>query len=120
MSKYHLINIYTKENSNTDCVVNVRSVEISNELGQSLPGLQICLNFARDSESESLAGRSKRSSSKVDFHVIRDPKVQELKNRWASKTMRKIFASSTLSYRSCILYQCLEIILTNYDQLLKK
>ena len=39
VSKYHLTNIFTKENSNTDCVVNVKSVEISNELGQSLPGL---------------------------------------------------------------------------------
>ena len=35
---YHLTNIYTKENSYTDCVVNEKSVEISNELGQSLPG----------------------------------------------------------------------------------
>ena len=39
MSKYHLTNIYTKENSNTDCVMNVKSAEISNKLGQSLPGL---------------------------------------------------------------------------------
>ena len=28
-----------KENSNIDCVSNVKSVEISNELGQSLPGI---------------------------------------------------------------------------------
>ena len=48
------------ESSNTDCVVNVKSVEISNELGQSLPGLQIDPNFAQNSESESLTGRSKR------------------------------------------------------------
>ena len=64
--KCHLSNIYTKENSNTDCVVNVKSVEISNELGQSLPGLQIY---------QSLTGRSKRISSKVDFNVIRDPNI---------------------------------------------
>ena len=34
VSKYHFTNIYMKENSNTDCVVNVKSVGISNELGQ--------------------------------------------------------------------------------------
>ena len=73
--KCHLSNIYTKENSNTDCVVNVKSVEISNELGQSLPGLQIYPNFAQNSESKSLTGRSKRISSKVDFNVIRDPNI---------------------------------------------
>ena len=56
-----------KEDSNTDCVVNVKSFEISNELGRSLLGLQIYPNFAQNSESESLAGRSKRISSKVDF-----------------------------------------------------
>ena len=75
MSKYHLTNIYTKENSNTDSVVNVKSVEICNELGQSLPGLQIYPNFAQNSESESLTGRSKRISSKVDFNAIRDPNI---------------------------------------------
>ena len=41
VSKYNLKKSYMKENSNTDCVVNVKSVEISNELGQCLPGLQI-------------------------------------------------------------------------------
>ena len=56
----NLTNIYMNESSNTDCVVNVKSVEISNELGQSLPGLQIDPNFAQNSESESLTGRSKR------------------------------------------------------------
>ena len=73
VSKYHLTNSYTKENSKIDCVVNVKSVEISNELGQSLPGLQIYPNFAQNSESESLTGRFKRISRKVDFNVIRDP-----------------------------------------------
>ena len=48
------------ESWNTDCVVNVKSVEISIELGQSLPGLQIYPNFAQNSESASLTGRSKR------------------------------------------------------------
>ena len=75
VSKYHLTNIYMKENSNTDCVANVNSVEISNELGKALPGLQIYPNFAQDSEPESLAGRSKRISSKTDFNVIRDPNI---------------------------------------------
>ena len=35
MSKYHLNNICMKVNSNTDCVLNVKSVEVINELGQS-------------------------------------------------------------------------------------
>ena len=39
--KYHSTNINMKESSNTDCVVNKKSVEISNELGQSLLGVQI-------------------------------------------------------------------------------
>ena len=75
VSKYHLTNICMEENSNTDCVVNAKSVEISNELGQSLPELQIYPNFARNSESKSLAGRSKRISSKVDFNVIGYPSI---------------------------------------------
>ena len=75
VSKYHWTNIYMKENSNNDCVVNVKSDEISNELGQSLPGLHIYPNFAQNNESESLAERSKRISSKIDFNVIRDPNI---------------------------------------------
>ena len=47
VSKYHLTNIYMKENSNTDCVVNEKSDEISNELGQSLPGLHIYPNCSK-------------------------------------------------------------------------
>ena len=74
-SKCYLTNICMKEKSNTDCAVNVKSVDISNELGQSLPGLQIYPNFAQNIESESLAGRSKRISSKVGFNVVRDPNV---------------------------------------------
>ena len=74
MSKYHWT-IYMKENSNNDYVVNVKSYEISNELGQSLPGLHIYPNFAQNNESESLAERSKRISSKIDFNVIRDPNI---------------------------------------------
>ena len=75
MSNYHLTNINMKESSNTDCVVNKKSVEISNELGQSLLGVQIYPNFGQNSESESFAGRSKRISSKVDFSIIRDPNI---------------------------------------------
>ena len=75
VSKYHLTNIYIKESANTDCVVNMKSVEISNELGQSLPGVQIYPNFTQNSESESLAGRSTRISSKVDFNFTRDPSI---------------------------------------------
>ena len=75
VSKYHFTNIYMKENSNTDCVVNVKSDEISNGLGQRLPGLHIYPNFAQNSESESLVKRSKRISSKIDFDVIRDPNI---------------------------------------------
>ena len=36
VSKYHLTNINMNKSSNTDYVVNKKSVEISNELGQSL------------------------------------------------------------------------------------
>ena len=60
VSKYHLTNIYKKENSNTGCVVNVENVKINNKLHQSLPGLLIYPNIAENSESESLAGRSKK------------------------------------------------------------
>ena len=49
--------------------------EISNELGQSLPGLQIYPNFVQNGESESLTVRSKRISCKVDFNVITDPNI---------------------------------------------
>ena len=75
VSKYYLTDINMKESSNTDCVVNKKSVEISNELGQSLLGKQIYPNFGQNSESESFAGRSKRISSKVDFNIIRDPNI---------------------------------------------
>ena len=68
--KYHLTNINMKENSNTDRVVNKRSVKISNELGQSLLGVQIYPNFGQNSESESFAGRLQKNSSKVDFNII--------------------------------------------------
>ena len=37
--------------------------------------MQIYPNFAQNSESESLAARSKRISSKEDFNVIRDPNI---------------------------------------------
>ena len=45
--------------------MNKKSDEISNELGQSLPGLHIYPNFAQNRESESFAKRSKRISSKM-------------------------------------------------------
>ena len=64
VSKYHLTNINMKESSNTDCVVNKKSVEISNKLGQSLLGKQIYPNFGQNSESESFAGRSKELVAK--------------------------------------------------------
>ena len=51
VSKYYLTNIYMKENSNTDSVVNVKSDKISNKLG---PGLQNYPNFAQNSEPESV------------------------------------------------------------------
>ena len=75
VSKYNLTNINMKESSNADCVVNKKSVEISNELGQSLLRVQIYPNFGHNSESESFAGRSKRISSKVDLNIIRDPNI---------------------------------------------
>ena len=74
-SKYHLTNIYMKEISNKNFVVNVKRVEISNELSQSSPGVQIYPNLSQNSEFESLAGRSKRISSKVHFNVTRDPNI---------------------------------------------
>ena len=40
LSKYHLTNIYMKEKLNTDCNVNVKSAEISKELGQNLNLMQ--------------------------------------------------------------------------------
>ena len=85
VSVYHLINIYVKENSNTACIVNVKSVEINNALGQSLPGSQIYPNFAQNSESESPTERSKRISSKVHFNVIKDPNIPSgLINYWGN------------------------------------
>ena len=53
----------------------MKSDEINNKLGQNLSRLQIYLNFAQNSESESLAERSKRISRKVDFNIIRDPNI---------------------------------------------
>ena len=41
VSKIHLNDNYMKENSNKDCVVNVKNIEISDELGQNLSGRQI-------------------------------------------------------------------------------
>ena len=100
--RYHLTNFYIKENSNTDSVVNVKSYEISNELGQNISGSQIYLNFAQNSESAFLAERSRRVSGKVDFNIIRDPNILlGLINHG------KMFAYSTLSYKPFILHQYL-------------
>ena len=115
VSKYHLTNIIMKESSNTDCVVNKKSVEISNELDQSLLGVQIYPNFGQNSESESFAGRSKRISSKVDFNIIRDSNIPlGLVNYWENVC----FFNS--SYKSYILCQYLEIVLRNYNLLSKE
>ena len=75
VSKYYLTNINMKESSNADCVVNKKSVEISNELGQKLLEVQIYPNFRQNSKSESFTGRTKRISCKVNFNIIRDPNI---------------------------------------------
>ena len=72
VSKYHLTNINIKESSNTDCFLNKKSIEISNELGQSLLRVQIYQNFGQNSEYESFARKFKRISSKVVSNIIRD------------------------------------------------
>ena len=111
VSKYHWTNIYMKENSNNDCVVNVKSDEISNELGQSLPGLHIYPNFAQNNESESLAKRSKRISSQIDFNVVRDPNIPL---GLINSRENVCFFNSVMQ----VLYSLpVYIILTNYDHL---
>ena len=75
VSKYHPTNINMKESSNTDRVVNKKRVEVSNEVCQSLLGVQIYPNCGQNGESESFARRTKRISSKVDFNIIRDPNI---------------------------------------------
>ena len=45
MSKYHLTNFYMKENSNTDSVVNMKSVEISNKRQSFTKYLRVTLVF---------------------------------------------------------------------------
>ena len=47
-------NIYMKKHSNSDCIVNVKSDEISNELVKNLSELQIYPNFVINSQPESL------------------------------------------------------------------
>ena len=64
-SKYHLTNIFMKENSNTDCVVNMKSAEKS----ENLSALQVYPNFSQNKKSESLAERFKIISRNVDFNV---------------------------------------------------
>ena len=100
-----------KENSNTDCVVYKKCDEISNELGQSLPGLYIYPNFARNNESESLAKRSKRISSQIDFNVVRDPNIPL---GLINSRENVCFFNSVMQ----VLYSLpVYIILTNYDHL---
>ena len=100
VSRYHLTNIYMKENWNTDCVVNVKSNEISNELGQSLPRLHIYPNFAQNSESESLAKRPKRIRSKIDLNVIRDPNIPLGLKLWRKYLLLELFSTSLVFFTS--------------------
>ena len=67
MTKIHLTDSYMKENSNNDCVVNVKHFEICYELGQNLSGWQIYPSTESPKES------SRRINEKVDFNVVRDP-----------------------------------------------
>ena len=61
---------YVKKNLNKDCRVNVKSVEISDELGQNLSGWQIYRS------TESIGASSKIISVKnADFNVLRDPNI---------------------------------------------
>ena len=69
VSKIHLTDNYMKENSNNNCVVNVKNFEISDELGQNLSGWKIYPSTESQKES------SKRISVKVDFNVVRDPNM---------------------------------------------
>ena len=74
-----------KENSDTNCFVNVKNFEISNELGKHVP------EFAQNSESESVTGRFKRISSKVDFNIVTGPNILLGLTNYG-----KMFASSTV------------------------
>ena len=56
-------------------VGELKSVEINNELAQNVSVLQIYPSFVQNSESETFAERSKRTSRKVDFNVVRDPNI---------------------------------------------
>ena len=67
VSKIHLADNFMKENSNKDCVMNVKNIEISDELIQNLSGWQIYPG------TESLGESSKRINGKVDFNVVRNP-----------------------------------------------
>ena len=69
VSKIHIANNYMKQNSNKDCVENVKNVEIGDEFGQNLSGRQIYPS------TESRGESSKRISGKVDFNVARDPNI---------------------------------------------
>ena len=69
MSNIRSTDSYMNENSNNDCVENVKNFEICDELGQNLSGLQIYPSTESPNES------SKRIDEKVDFNVVRDPNI---------------------------------------------
>ena len=67
VTKIHLTDNYLKENSNNDSAVNVKNVEVTDEISQNLSGWQIYPS------TESPGKSSKRIGGKVDFNVVRDP-----------------------------------------------
>ena len=94
VSKIHLTDNYMKENSNKDCVVNVKNAEISDELGENLSGWQIYPSTESPGES------FERNNGKVDFNVVRDPNISlGLIN----------YGENVCFYRSCIVYHYLKI-----------
>ena len=61
---------YMKKNLNKDCGVNVKNVEISDELGQKLSGWYIYRS------TESIGASTKIISVKnIDFNVLSDPNI---------------------------------------------
>ena len=94
VSNIHLTDNYMKENSNKDCVVNVKNAEISDELGENLSGWQIYPSTESPGES------FERNNGKVDFNVVRDPNISlGLIN----------YGENVCFYRSCIVYHYLKI-----------
>ena len=92
-------------------MASVKNIENHNKLVQNISRLQIYPNTSLKSKSEFPRERSKRISRKV-FNTVRDSNIPlGLKNCGGN-----VF-SSTLSYRSCILYQYFEIILISISQM---